>query len=42
MDNKPKQQALNSLTELAGLINGHLDTIEKEKKQKNLKKCDEF
>lgn len=37
-DNKPKQQALNSLTELTGLINGHLDTIEKEKeKQKKFK-----
>lgn len=37
-DNKPKQQSLNSLTELTGLINGHLDTIDKERdKQKKYK-----
>jgi hypothetical protein len=31
MDNKPKQQTLNSLNELTGLINGHMETIGREK-----------
>lgn len=31
MDNKPKQQTLNSLSELTGLINGHMETIDREK-----------
>jgi len=31
MDNKPKQQTLNSLNELTGLINGHMETIDREK-----------
>ena len=33
MDNKPKQQTLNSLNELTGLINGHLETIGREKEK---------